>query len=102
MINNINNTSMARSLTTSKNSRIPTVPDDMLTNKQPSMSACEFDARLMEIARRDVAAGTNSRGITNGKKLRTDDWFKLSQEYISSASPAFTVSLKSCIVTSKL
>ncbi|MDR0197762.1 MAG: hypothetical protein LBI36_06045 [Oscillospiraceae bacterium] len=89
MINSINGNSVASSTITSKNGKndkIPTIPD-ILTNGQSKMSDLEIEQKLLELARKDVAAGTNSKFITNGKKLRTDEWFKLSQDYISSASP---------------
>jgi hypothetical protein len=60
----------------------------MLTKRQTKLDECEFDKKLMDLARRDVKAGKNSKFITpKGRVLRSDEWFKLSQEYISVASP---------------
>jgi len=85
MINSVTNSRANQ--TAKQKSSLPAVPN-MLTNGQSNLSETEFDKKLMDLARRDVAAGRNSKFITpKGKTLRTDEWFKLSQDYISSASP---------------
>jgi len=87
MINNITNSRLNK-IAAIKNTRLPTIPDTMLTKRQTKLDECEFDKKLMDLARRDVKAGKNSKFITpKGRVLRSDEWFKLSQEYISVASP---------------
>jgi hypothetical protein len=53
----------------------------LLTNGQSNLSESEFDKKLMDLACRDVAAGTNSRfteiGRGKSKKSGTDEWRKL-------------------------
>ena len=81
-IKNISPNSSAWSASASRNSRIPTIPS-ILTSGQSKLSDAEFDEKIMDLARRDVAAGKNSRGNIKGG----EEFFKLGKDYMSSASP---------------
>jgi hypothetical protein len=71
---------------TSANFKTPDVPN-MITKGQSDLNDSEFEKRIMEMARRDVAAGQNSKFTPNGKTDGTDEWYKLYKDYISAASP---------------
>lgn len=85
MINSINSSSIVQSsYLASNNSKIPVVPDDFLSKS--NLSSSQLEQKIMELARRDVAAGKNS-GFGGKYGSGTDEWQKLRNDYISVASP---------------
>lgn len=88
MINSISSSSPTQSTPfssyTNNNSKVPDIPDDILTKS--NLSNSQLEQRIMELARRDAAAGKNSKfsgKIGNG----SDEWQRLMNDYISVASP---------------
>jgi len=86
MVNSIGNNSAITASYTQKSSKIPAVPD-LLTSGQSDMGDSEIEKKIMEMARRDVAAGTNSKFAKSKRGSGTDEWFKLEQDYVSAVSP---------------
>ena len=95
MINNINNinknnNNSAVKTTLNKfsyNANLSNMPG-FLTSGQAKLSDEELESRLMDMARRDAATGKNSRDFTpRGKELRSDEWFKLHQDFVARVSP---------------
>jgi len=90
MVNSVGNNSAITASYAPKSSKIPAVPD-LLTSGQSDMGDSEIEKKIMEMARRDVAAGKNSKFAESGKgmsfKVGTDEWHKLRNDYISSVSP---------------
>lgn len=85
MINSIGSNSTVQSAYhTGGNSKTPAVPDDILTKS--NLSDSQLEQRIMELARRDAAAGKNSKF---GGKIgnASDEWQQLMKDYISVASP---------------
>jgi hypothetical protein len=78
MINNILSISNSTNYSSSKSS-LPTIPNNIPTKGMYKTTDSDFQKRVLELARQDVAKGVNSRG---SKK-----WQQLSDYYVSSASP---------------
>ena len=75
----INTVSNINSSYSSKNFNLPTIPDDMPTSGMYKTSDGAFKEKILDIARKEVAAGKNSRG--------SDEWKKLQTYYMSKESP---------------
>jgi len=78
MVNNIFSGFTAKSAYSNNNSKIPDIPD-LPTSGQYKTSDSVFKDKIMEMARRDVAAGKNSRG--------SKEWIRLMDYYSSAVSP---------------
>ena len=70
-----------------RNMPLPRIPAHILTSGQTNLSDDEFKEKIMEMARRDVAAGRNYRFVPNGCSAGTDEYRALKNEFISAASP---------------
>jgi len=66
MVNSVGNNTAITSSYAPKSSKIPAVPD-LLTCGQSDMGDSEIEKKIMEMARRDVAAGKNSKFAESGK-----------------------------------
>lgn len=90
MVNNIYSNLAAKSAYSNNNSKIPAVPD-LLTSGQSGSGDSKFEEKIMDLARKDAAAGKNSKFTESGKgmsfKVGTDEWHKLRNDYISTVSP---------------
>jgi hypothetical protein len=78
---------MMRPITNNRNTtgnvQLPEIPSHVVTSGQSSLSDDEFMSKIDEMARRDVAAGRNSRfGSVQG-----DEWRRLKDDFMSVASP---------------
>ena len=86
MINSIANSSVNQTSTSRyvNNARLPQVPDSLLSKS--NLSESELERRIMELARRDAAAGKN---LKFGGKMGngSPEWQQLQLDYISVASP---------------
>jgi len=80
MVNSVGNNSAITALYAKKSSKLPDIPD-LLTSGQSDMGDSEIEKKIMELARRDVAAGTNS------KFTSSNEWRKLINDYVSAVSP---------------
>jgi hypothetical protein len=91
MINNISSVRAANQSQIARNNSLSYIPDTMLTKGRSNLSDAEFDKKIMDLARRDVAAGTNSKFIESGRgtsrRSGSDEWRKLQDDYMSSVSP---------------
>jgi hypothetical protein len=83
MFNTISTATLMNATATNRNSfgriQLPSIPDHIITKGQSSLSDEEWEDKIMEIVRKEVAAGKNSRG--------SDEWHRLRNDFMSSAAP---------------
>jgi|GEM_PF-2445858 len=92
MINRINTTAAVSAKSTYSAAKIhDAAARSVIFGNRPKLSDEELEAKIMELARRDVASGKNSRFVKNDKGSAvvtgTDEWYQLMNDYTFAESP---------------
>jgi hypothetical protein len=87
MINNVTS-GLARPTLNTRNStgnlQLPTIPSHIPTSGQSNLSDEQFKAKIEDLARREVAAGRNSRSTPVSDR---NELWRLREDFTSTVSP---------------